>query len=86
MEIVIKKTCPACNGTLKHFEFVQSNAEDGELVYSEIDCRCTETSTPGFVLVGTADISDLSDIVNDIADKVNDVMDKCNDIFEQVSK
>jgi hypothetical protein len=86
MEIVIKQTCPTCNGTLKHCELVQGDTKDGELVYSESDCHCTETSIPGFILVGMADISELSDIVNGIADNVNNVIDKCNDIFEKVNE
>ena len=77
----ITKTCPACNGDLVDPQFIQGGMEDGELVWDgEAPCRCTETDTPGIEIIGTIDLSDLTDTVNDILNEVKSVKEKVDEI------
>jgi len=82
MEMIIKRACPACNGTLSCEKFVQSDSEndvdDGKLILTEVDCRCTETDNPGYELIGVGTI-DLS-ILDDILDKVKDIKEKLDEM------
>lgn len=79
MEVVLKRTCPVCGGSLSYFEYVQSGNEDGELVNTEFPCPCALTPTPGFVVIGTADISDLDVKLNDIMQQNVDILEKLNE-------
>lgn len=76
----ILEKCPTCRGTLVNSQLLQSGAEDGELVLTETTCRCAETDTPGFVVTGEVNNSNLSDTLADILNKVNDNKQKLDEI------
>ena len=76
----VKAKCPTCDGTLIDSQMLQGGAEDGELVLTEAPCWCTETDTPGYVVIGEFDISDLANTIGDILNQVDAIKQKVDEI------